>query len=73
MMLGRITSIARVLRMTLRARTVVLEAGPATTIMIRHGRMKVAIAAAVTVIEGSARAIASRSERAIGVVMSAQM
>ena len=73
MMLGRITSIAKVLRMTIGARMTMPEAGLAVTIMIRHGRMKVAIAAAVTVIEGSVRAIASRSEQAIGVVISAQM
>ena len=49
------------------------EAGLAVMIMTRHGRMKVAIEVAVTVIEGSVRAMGSQSERAIGVVISARM
>ena len=49
----------------------VAEAGPVTTVMIRHGRMTVAIAVVVTASKDIARAITSRSERAIGVAVGA--
>ena len=49
------------------------EAGLAFMTTTRHGRMKVVIEAAATVIEGSVRALGSQSEQAIGVVISARM
>ena len=49
------------------------EAGLAFMTTIRHGRMRVVIEAAATVIEGSVTAMGSQSEQAIGVVISVRM